>query len=245
MAIYRANKGQVSYGHSIGILCLEFHMPFIPGDVANASTYDFPVQFLEVPGATGEAVIRKGDSTLVARFIEAAKELERQGCKAITSDCGYIGAYQPQVAEAVDVPVFLSSLMMAPGILAMLGRRKKLGVMVASGGTLKPEVLSGLGISDTSRLILKGLEDKAHFNAVIHEEQGWLDAEIMEEEVVSAAVEMQEANPDLGAILLECSDIPPYGAAVQRATGLPVFDWIGFINFVHHAVVRTPYAGFM
>jgi hypothetical protein len=38
--------------------------------------------------------------------------------------------------------------------------------------------------------------------------------------------------------------MPPYSAAVQRATGLPVFDWIGFINYVHHAVVRTPYQGF-
>jgi hypothetical protein len=44
--------------------------------------------------------------------------------------------------------------------------------------------------------------------------------------------------------LLECSDLPPYSAAVQRATGRPVFDWIGFINLVHHAVVQQPHGGF-
>jgi hypothetical protein len=30
---------------------------------------------------------------------------------------------------------------------------------------------------------------------------------------------------------------------VQAATGLPVFDWIGFINYVHQSVVAKPYTG--
>lgn len=243
MTIHHANKGQVSYGSSVGILCLQFHMPFIPGDVGNATSYDFPVQYLEVPGATFGAVQRQ-DPELAERFVAAGHQLVDQGCKAITSDCGYIGAYQQVLADALPVPVFLSSLMQVPGILGMLGPDRTLGAMVASGRALSP-LLHTLGIADTSRLVVKGLEDKPHFRAAVHEEQGWLDDELMEQEVVEAAVEMQQENPTLGAVLLECSDLPPYGAAIQRVTGLPVFDWIGFINYVHHAVVRTSYQGFL
>lgn len=243
MTIYQADKGRVSYGTPIGILCLEIYMPFIPGDVANATSYDFPVHYMEVEGATVDAVIHRQDPGLADAFLEAGRELVRQGCKAITSDCGYIGAYQQTLAEELPVPVFLSSLMQLPSILAMLGKSRTVGVMVASGGTLSDKVLEGLGITDLSRVVIQGLEHQPHFKAVIHDEQGWLDDELMEREVVETAVEMQKANPDMGAILMECSDVPPYGAAVQSATGLPVFDWIGFINYVHHAVVRTPYLG--
>jgi hypothetical protein len=48
--IYHARKGQVSSGEAIGILLLDTAVPFIPGDVANATTYDFPVCFRKVEG---------------------------------------------------------------------------------------------------------------------------------------------------------------------------------------------------
>src|SRR5437867_7667547 len=103
--VYQARRGQVAYGYSIGIVCLEYYLPFIPGDVGNASTYDFPVLYREVKGATFEAIIQRQDPAMAAPIVEAAQELERQGAKAITSDCGYFGAYQREVTAAVDVPV--------------------------------------------------------------------------------------------------------------------------------------------
>jgi hypothetical protein len=241
--VYEARKGQVAYGFSVGILCLEYHLAFIPGDVANASTYDFPVMFREVPGASGDAVIVKQDAELVSNFIEAAQWLVQQGCKAVTSDCGYIGQYQDQVAAAVDVPVFLSSLMQVPMVTRMLGPNRKLGIMVANGASVNDPLLDKVGITDRSHVYFQGLEHQPNFRKSILEESGTLDSDAIEEEVVETAVEMQQDEPDTGAILMECSDLPPYGAAVQKATGLPVFDWIGFINYVHHAVVRTPYQG--
>jgi hypothetical protein len=48
--IYTTPKGQVSSGEAIGILLLETSVPFIPGDVANATTYPFPVRFQKVKG---------------------------------------------------------------------------------------------------------------------------------------------------------------------------------------------------
>lgn len=243
---YVARRGQVGYGFSIGILMLDCNIPFVPGDVGNASTYDFPVQFMLVPGATGEAVVGRQDPALTPRFVEAAQELVRQGVRAITGDCAYMGAYQKAVAESVDVPVFLSSLMQVPLVTSMLAEHQKLAILVANGQTVSDRLLEPVGIGPDilERCVFRGLEDKEHFRSVCLLEEGVIDVARMEVEMVQTALEVLEEHPDVRAFLLECSDMPPYSAAIQRATGLPVFDWIGFINYVHHAVVRRPYDGF-
>ena len=243
---FKAQRGRVSYGFSIGVLMLDCNIPFVPGDVGNASTYDFPVQFLLVPGATGEAVIRRQDPELTPRFVEGAEQLVGQGVRAITGDCAYMGAYQRDVADAVDVPVFMSSLMQVPLVLSMLRSDEKLAVLVANGEGVTDRLLEPVGIVGEwrERCVFRGLEDKEHFSDVCLREIGEIDVARMETEMIETAQEVVEREPSVAAFLFECSDMPPYSAAVQRATGLPVFDWIGFINYVHHAVVRTPYQGF-
>lgn len=243
---FRARRGQVGYGFSIGILMLDCNIPFVPGDVGNASTYDFPVQYLLVPGATGEAVVGRQDPALEPGFVEGARQLEAQGVRAITGDCAYMGAYQRAVVEAVDIPVFMSSLMQVPLVLGMLAPRQRLAVLVANGQTVSERLLEPVGIVGEvrERCVIRGLEDKESFASTCLTEVGEIDVEAIEREMVETATELVAEDPSIGAFLLECSDMPPYSAAVQRATGLPVFDWIGFINYVHHAVVRRPYGGF-
>jgi hypothetical protein len=243
---FRARRGQVGYGFSIGVLMLDCNIPFVPGDVGNASTYDFPVQYRLVPGATGEAVITRQDPALTPRFIDEAKQLVGQGVRAITGDCAYMGAYQRDVADAVDVPVFLSSLMQVPLALSMLRSDQKLAVLVANGEGVTDRLLEPVGIVGEvrERCVFRGLEDKEHFSDVCLREIGEIDVGRMEAEMIETAQEVLDKEPSVAAYLFECSDMPPYSAAVQRATGLPVFDWIGFINYVHHAVVRKPYQGF-
>lgn len=64
-------------------------------------------------------------------------------------------------------------------------------------------------------------------------------------EMVAAAKEMVAENPDIGAILLECSDMPPYAAAVQEAVNLPVYDFTTMIRWVESAVCRKPFYGYI
>lgn len=243
---HRATRGQVGYGFSIGILMLDCNIPFVPGDVGNASTYDFPVQYLLVPGATGDAVVGRQDPALTPSFVEGAQALAAQGVRAITGDCAYMGAYQKAVAEAVDIPVFMSSLMQVPLVLSMMAPRRRLAVLVANGGTVSDRLLEPVGIVGEvrERCVFRGLEDKESFSSTCLVETGEIDVDAIEAEMVETARELLAADPSIGAFLFECSDMPPYSAAVQAATGLPVFDWIGFINYVHHAVVRRPYHGF-
>ena len=70
--VYRARRGQVAYGYSVGIVCLEYYLPFIPGDVGNASTYAFPVLYHEVKGATFDAIIVRQDPAIAPLIVPQA-----------------------------------------------------------------------------------------------------------------------------------------------------------------------------
>ena len=56
MTFYRSRlKSQSWAGETIGILVLDCFYPYIPGNVANANTFGFPVRY-----ATGENVVVSG-----------------------------------------------------------------------------------------------------------------------------------------------------------------------------------------
>jgi hypothetical protein len=59
------------------------------------------------------------------------------------------------------------------------------------------------------------------------------------------AKQIVDEDPAVKAILLECSLLPPYGAAVQEALDMPVFDYVTMINYVYSAVVKKRFEGFM
>jgi hypothetical protein len=101
--------GREIYGVKLGILMLDSKFARIPGDVGNATTYNFPVMYKIIKGATGNRVLR-GDRTLLEPFIDGAKELVEAGCRAVTTSCGFLALFQEEMAASVDVPVFTSSL---------------------------------------------------------------------------------------------------------------------------------------
>jgi len=243
--LYKAKRGQASYGEAIGILLLDTSFaPYVPGDVANATTYSFPVRFKVVKGLTVDRIFKK-DSSFLDQLVEAGKELVESGVRAITGDCGFMALFQRETAQKLEVPVFLSSLLQLSFITRIIGEGKKIGIITANAKILDEPLLREVGLEDMNSVYIKGLEDKEYFRKAIIEEVGWLDSKKIENEVVSAAKEMVKEDPKIKAILLECSCLPPYGAAVQEAVNLPVFDFITMINYVYSAVVKKKYEGFM
>jgi Asp/Glu/hydantoin racemase len=232
-------------GESIGILILDAAYPRIPGNVGNASTFDFPVRYKEVQGASIERLINRMDPGLLEPFIEAARELEREGVKAVTGACGFMALFQREVAAALEIPVFLSSLLQVPFIWRTLSPGRKIGIITANSAYLTDKHFDAAGITGDIPLVIRGMEDQEEFRSAVLEEKGTLDSGKIEEEVTGVARAMIHDNPDTAAILLECSDLPPYARAVQEATGRPVFDFITMIRHVHTAVVQKRYEGFM
>ncbi len=242
--IYRSKPGQVSYGEPIGIILLENFVPFIPGDVANASSYNYPVRFQRVPGFSVERIMDH-DMTLAADLVDAALALQAEGVQAITGDCGFMALYQEQIKQAVNVPVFMSSLMQIPFIRLIIGNNSKIGIITANSRALNDFVLSKAGVLDSRNLIIEGLENSRYFFNAVFEESGILDSSGVKQEIVDAARKIKDRDHGVEAILLECSLMPPYGAAVRKAAGVPVFDYMTMIDFVYSSVIKREFQGYM
>lgn len=226
-------------GHPIGVIAIRLDYPKLPGNVVNAGTFDFPVLYEEVVFEIER--LFEGDPTLVDVVVEAALELEAAGVGAIVGACGFFAHFQDAVADAVNVPVFLSSLVQIPMIEAGLKRSQSVLVFAADGDSITPELLSHVG-ARADRLIIQNVGNREAF-APIRWGKTRLDNGALADDLVALAHDQLAAHPEIGAILLECSDLPPYAADIHDATGLPVFDFITLVNWAHHAVVQKRYYG--
>ncbi|MFZ5944757.1 MAG: aspartate/glutamate racemase family protein [Bacillota bacterium] len=242
--IYSKKPGQSSCGEAIGIVLLDTCIPFIPGDVANATTYKYPVRFQKVPGLTVERIFNH-DTTIMEAVIEAGMALKCEGVRAITGDCGFMAIYQQEMARRLDLPVFMSSLLQVPFMMHLISETNKVGIITANSKSLDESVLAACGANIPDRLAIRGLEDCPNFASAIIQEQSDLDTEKVEAEVVATAKALLKDAPDVKVLLFECSVLAPYGPAVQQATGLPIFDFITMINYVYSAVVKQRFTGYM
>lgn len=240
--IYQTHTVPATYtaGHSVGIIAVDLVYPKLPGNVANATTYDFPVLYKKVNFDI--ELLFVGAQEIEAEIIAAARELEAEGVRAIIGACGYFAHFQRQVAEAVDVPVFLSSLCQIPLIKLGLKPSQKIAVFAASGENLDDALLHKVGV-DINDCVIQNVGNLESF-APIRWGQTQLDNEQLTKDLAETAQKLINERPDIGAILLECSDLPPYASDIQRATGLPVFDFITLINWVEQAVVQKRYFGY-
>jgi hypothetical protein len=239
----RMLKGQAVAGAAIGILVLDLWYPYVLGNVANGSTFNFPVLFKILKGSTGPQVVT-GAPALLKMILEGGEELQQQGVRAIVGACGYFGHFQKAASEHFSVPTFLSSVLQVPIIMRSLKPGQKVGVICADAPHLSPSLLTQCGVKDQSRVVVTGAQDYPEFRNIIEGTGHFVSAKI-EKELVNAAKNLVAENPDVGAILLECSDMPPYAWAIQNAVRLPVFDFITMINWINDAVVRKPFAGFV
>ena len=245
MPLFRvdANPRRVAYGTTIGILLLNTRFPMIPGDVGNASTYPFPILYRVIDSLPTDFWASDSAASRAPDVVEAARALQNAGVAAITSDCGYMAMYQKDVQAALSTPVFLSSLLQVPFIQRVLPEGRRVGVMVADSRRMTERILRNVGIDEPASLAIAGMEGQRAFWSAIIEENKVLDSDAIEREAVAVAKELVSRNPDIGALLLECSNLPPYAAAIQGAVQLPVFDFNTMIRFVHSALTQARYAG--
>jgi len=230
----------VTAGHSIGIIAIDLAYPKLPGNVVNATTYPFPVLYKKVKFDI--ELLFNGDDSIREQIVDAALNLQSQGVRAIIGACGYFAHFQRDVVDAVDVPVYLSSLCQLPIISLGLRKDEKIAVFAASGESVSEEFLAKVGATPDN-LIIQDVGSLESF-APIRWGKLELDNEALTRDLADISAKLVQEHPEISAILLECSDLPPYAYAIQAATGLPVFDFNTLVNWVHSAVVRRPYTGY-
>lgn len=220
---------------AIGILVLDARIRRIPGDGGNPASFPFPVLLETVCGATIRRLVAERDPALVSEFVAAGRRLVERGARALATTCGFAILFQRELSRALPVPVFTSSLLQLPLIAAAIGPRRRVGVLTADARHLTAVHLRRSGVAP-GRVTVFGLEDRPHFRRAILEEAGTIAPRRVREEVAGRAREMVAADAAIGAVLLECANLPPYAAAVRAATGLPVFDFRTLILQAHAAL---------
>ncbi|MDP6787126.1 MAG: aspartate/glutamate racemase family protein [Rhodospirillales bacterium] len=242
MTVYHG--GRTIYGEAIGILLLETQFPRMPGDIGNASTFDFPVNIKVVKGATVQKIIMDGDDSSLNDFIAAARELEADGVRAITTSCGYLTTIQQPLIEALKIPVFCSGLMLVPMVARMMPVGQKVAILTLDSGKLTKHHLELAGITDED-LVFIGAETVPEFYNNCVKNVLEYDPADVERGVVGLVKKHLSENPDIGAIVCEGVNFAPYGGGVQEATGLPWFDIVDLTNMVYAAVVKRRHTGFL
>ncbi len=214
---------------------LETTFPRIPGDVGNPATFAYPVLYKTVHGASPQKVVIEADTRLIENFIEAGRELIARGVKAITTSCGFLALFQRQLVDALSVPVFTSSLLQVHLAQAIIRPDQQVGILTARSASLTQAHLAAVGIQNYP-LAIGGMDHAPEFNAVFIGGKSTLNEVQCRREMLSATKQLMNAHPDIGVLVLECTNMPPYANAIRQATGLPVFDTVTLINQVHAAL---------
>lgn len=239
----KVQGGYTFYGQEIGILMLDTVFPRIRGDIGNANTFPFPVRYYVVKNVfTGKRLPRDADEILLNAFKKAAKELEEEGCKAITTSCGFLAGFQEELADAVSIPVFTSTLALVPMIYPMIGKNKKIAIFTERAEFMTEYLFQKSGWSSRQiPVCVCDLPENSDFNQLVIFDRPDGEIEGIRECISTMVRDCMEKNDDIGAIVLECQNFAPYGKMIQQLSGVPVFGINQLIEFIHSAVCYPEY----
>jgi hypothetical protein len=227
--------GKTLYGARVGILMLETRFPRIPGDMGNAETWPFPVLYKVVPGASPHRVVYDKAAGLLDEFLAAAAELVRLGADGITTTCGFLSLFQREISAHVGVPVATSSLMQIPFIERVLPPGKRVGVLTISAASLTEDHLQAAGADPATPIV--GTDAGSEFTRAILGDEERLDVAAAERDILAAGDALVATCRDIGAVLLECTNMVPYARALSERLRLAVFSIYTFVTWFHSGLV--------
>jgi hypothetical protein len=229
---------RMSKEFTLGILMRGVKYQRAIGDAGNPKSYPFPVR-LKVVWDPKQSFIY-ADHKVLPLFVQAAKELEKEGVSMIITTCGFLVIFQDELANAVKIPVISSSLLQVPLVHRIF--RSRIGIITANAKELGVDRFKAAG-AEGIPIAVEGLESKKYFSEGILQNGNELNIRKIGEEVVEAAETLLSKYPDTGAFVLECHNLPPYSKLVQQATGRPVFDILSLVESTYRGMVERAYEG--
>lgn len=220
-----------------GFLKLDTRFPRIAGDAGCAATWPFPALYHTVEDAVPHRVVRERAEGLLPAFVAGGKQLAEQGAACISTTCGFLCLHQEELARALPVPVLTSALLSGRDIQRALPAAKKLGILTASSADLSDAHLRAAGIIP-DRAVIGGLAEDSAFADTILNDRSHLDVEGARRDMRAAALDLC-ARADVGAMLLECANMPPYADAVAEATGVKVYSLVDSVIDLYQRVTLS------
>lgn len=215
----------------VGVIMLRTAFPRPCGDIGNPATFGSRVEYEVVEDATPARVMDENgwSGALSAAFAAARDSLVARGAGIVTTSCGALVVHQPWLSEGCPVPVTTSALLQLPRRIAEFG---SVGVMAMDAGSIGPRHLAASGAPADIPMV--GLEQGSELYPVLRANRpdSRLDPQRAEADVVDAGRRLVASHPGLRALVLECTNLPPYRVALSRALGLPVFDILTWLDEV-------------
>lgn len=228
---------------TLGILMLDGKMADVPGCMACDATFPYPVVRQTVAGARPPAG-RQDVEALVPSYTAAARDLVRAGADVITDNCnGAMVWMQDRLAAAVPVPVVTSALLLVPLVHRLVPARR-VGILAFSEAAVGEEIYNACGFSSGDiPLAVAGVEGCASWQEFLRRKEipDGLRPRLLAD-LVAVAGELRRAFPDLGALVAECTLLPPGCQALRDELGLPVFDILTCLDLVVAGRSRPPAA---
>lgn len=229
------------HGTMIGIIVLDTGFRRLPGDIAHAATWPFPVQFRIVRGVRPKDVIEADPRLSLDAFRAAIDDLVATGCTAITTSCGFLAAVQDELTRHSPVPFLSSALLQIPMIERILPAGKKPGLVVSDPLALTERHFRGVGAAPG--LPMAALPADGPLLRNMREHATEIDAAAQQGDVLATVADLTARHPEVGALVFECANLPPYSAAVSRRFGLPVFDIVTLVRWMHLSLAPPEYPG--
>lgn len=229
-----AAYGHALAGHAVALLHISSKYALFPGNPQHGETFPFPVMYQEVRLDSFDDLF-SGDPILGQRLEEACQAAIACGAKTIVGACGSFGYYQRRVAASAGVPVFLSIMMQVPFLQQSLGGCS-LGIICASKNALNNRIYAECGIVNSESLAIREMKGRTEFDRFLAEDKD-IDFDTLEAQTLAAAQEILNEVPNIGAFVLQCSDLAPFAPKLQEIYGLPVYDVATLLRWAHSAVI--------
>ena len=207
----------------LGVLMLDTRFPRLAGDIGHPSAFGVPTRRCVIAGAWPDKIVQSGTGLrkgrMVTPILQLIRRLEQDGAKAITTSCGFLVLLQKEMQATVKVPVITSSLLQLPALLAL---HDKVGVLTISSSKLGTEHLRAAGVprERLADVVVQGIDAKSVFATAILGNRASMDIEQAGADVLAAAASLKQCVPSLSCVVLECTNMPPYRAAIEVTTGM-------------------------
>lgn len=207
----------------LGIVMLDTRFPRPLGDVGNPASWPVPALLRVVPRLVPGIVVQSAAGLRAADVVPAIalalQELQAAGCTAVTTSCGFLVLLQDELQAGLRIPLVSSSLLQLPALLA---REKAVGVLTIAADALGRDHLLAAGVPPgrLGDVVVQGVDPAGEFARALLANAATMDLERAGADVVDAAKALARRAPDVGTVVLECTNMPPYAARVRAETGL-------------------------
>ena len=208
----------------VSLLQLDTSFPRIPGDIGSPETWRAGLDIHVVPELSVARVINSDPGATDMTAVEAA--MDRARGDILTTSCGFLCYWQDRLAARTTRPFVSSALLALPDLRGRFAD-DELAILTFNADVLTSPAFA-LSLGGFAGPVA-GLAKESHLRQVIANDLPALDRQRAEDEIVRLVDGLCTAG-EVRALLLECTNLPPYKQALKARFDIEIFDILTLID---------------